>query len=142
MKTIRPSLTLALLEAREAAMTHFRPALKEIGLTEQQWRVIRILSQHEALESNQLADFACILKPSLTGILSRMIDQGLISKRKGETDQRIHLISLTEQGRQIFEIQALKMEESYKKIQQQYGAEKLEKLIEMLKDLSQVKINS
>lgn len=141
MKTIRPSLTLALLEAREAAMTYFRPALNEIGLTEQQWRVIRILSQHEALESNQLADLACILKPSLTGILNRMIDQDLIRKRKGATDQRIHLISLTDQGRKIFEIQALKMEASYKKIQEQYGAEKLEVLLEMLKDFSKVKLH-
>ena len=48
MKKIRPSLTLALLQAREATMTYFRPALNEMGLTEQQWRVIRILYQYEA----------------------------------------------------------------------------------------------
>ncbi|MBV6567323.1 homoprotocatechuate degradation operon regulator HpaR, partial [Acinetobacter baumannii] len=50
MKPIRPSLTLALLEAREAIMSHFRPALNEVGLTEQQWRIIRILYQYEELE--------------------------------------------------------------------------------------------
>ena len=47
MKPIRPSLTLALLEAREAIMSHFRSALNEVGLTEQQWRIIRILYQYE-----------------------------------------------------------------------------------------------
>ncbi|WP_312967381.1 homoprotocatechuate degradation operon regulator HpaR [Acinetobacter gerneri] len=140
MKTIRPSLTLALLQAREATMSHFRPALNEIGLTEQQWRVIRILYQHEELESNQLADLACILKPSLTGILNRMIDQNLIQKRKDEQDQRINLITLTEEGKRLFEIQAVKMEISYKKIQEQYGAEKLQDLLELLKDLSKVKL--
>ncbi|MCH4245426.1 homoprotocatechuate degradation operon regulator HpaR [Acinetobacter gerneri] len=140
MKTIRPSLTLALLQAREATMSHFRPALNEIGLTEQQWRVIRILYQHEELESNQLADLACILKPSLTGILNRMIDQNLIQKRKDEQDQRINLITLTEEGKKLFEIQAVKMEISYKKIQEQYGAEKLQDLLELLKDLSKVKL--
>lgn len=140
MKTIRPSLTLALLQAREATMSHFRPALNEIGLTEQQWRVIRILYQHEELESNQLADLACILKPSLTGILNRMIDLNLIQKRKDEQDQRINLITLTEEGKKLFEIQAVKMEISYKKIQEQYGAEKLQDLLELLKDLSKVKL--
>ncbi len=140
MKTIRPSLTLALLQAREATMSHFRPALNEIGLTEQQWRVIRILYQHEELESNQLADLACILKPSLTGILNRMIDQNLIQKRKDEQDQRINLITLTEEGKKLFEIQAVKMEISYKKIQEQYGAEKLQDLLDLLKDLSKVKL--
>lgn len=141
MKTIRPSLTLALLQAREATMTHFRPALNEAGLTEQQWRIVRILYQHEELESNQLADLACILKPSLTGILNRMIDQGLIQKRKDNNDQRINLITLAEQGKQCFEIQAVKMEASYKKIQEQFGLEKTQQLMELLKDLSKVKLS-
>ena len=140
MKTIRPSLTLALLQAREATMTYFRPALNEIGLTEQQWRVIRILYQYEELESNQLADFACILKPSLTGILNRMIEQKLILKRKDVNDQRINLITLTGEGKACFEQQAVKIEASYKKIQEQYGVEKMQQLMTMLNDLSKIKL--
>ena len=141
MKQVRPSLTLALLQAREATMTHFRPALNEVGLTEQQWRIIRIIYQHEELESNQLADLACILKPSLTGILNRMIEQNLILKRKDHNDQRINLITLTEQGKQCFEIQAVKMEASYQRIQEQFGVEKIEQLMVLLKDLAKVKLN-
>lgn len=141
MKKIRPSLTLALLQAREAAMTHFRPNLNEIGLTEQQWRVIRILYQYEELESNQLADFACILKPSLTGILNRMQEQDLVNKRKDHHDQRINLISLSPTGKQCFEQQMIKMEKAYRNIQEQYGVEKLQLLMEMLNDLAKVKLN-
>lgn len=140
MKTIRPSLTLSLLQAREATMSYFRPALNEIGLTEQQWRVIRILYQYEELESNQLADLACILKPSLTGILNRMIEQNLILKRKDVNDQRINLITLTEEGKNCFAQQAVKMEASYQKIQEQYGVEKLQQLMTMLQDLSKIKL--
>ena len=58
MDKIRPSVTLALLEAREALMTHFRPALNEIGVTEQQWRIIRILAQYGEQESTHLAEKA------------------------------------------------------------------------------------
>ncbi|MGQ1400903.1 homoprotocatechuate degradation operon regulator HpaR [Acinetobacter baumannii] len=141
MKPIRPSLTLALLEAREAIMSHFRPALNEVGLTEQQWRIIRILYQYEELESNQLAELACILKPSLTGILNRMVEQKLIQKRKDYDDQRISLISLTESGLECFKTQAVKMEASYQKIQEQYGEEKMKQLLELLKDSSKIKLN-
>lgn len=140
MKTIRPSLTLSLLQAREATMSYFRPALNEIGLTEQQWRVIRILYQYEELESNQLADLACILKPSLTGILNRMIEQKLILKRKDVNDQRINLITLTDEGKSCFSQQAVKMEASYQKIQEQYGVEKMQQLMSMLQDLSKIKL--
>lgn len=142
MKKIRPSLTLALLQAREAAMSHFRPALNEKGLTEQQWRIIRILYQYEVLESNQLAEYACILKPSLTGILNRMIEQKLIKKDKDANDQRINLIQLTDEGKACFEDQAIKMEASYRKIQEQFGEEKMQQLMELLNDLSKIKVSS
>ena len=55
MTKTQPSLTLSLLQAREAAMAFFRPLLNEHDLTEQQWRVIRILKQHGELENYQLA---------------------------------------------------------------------------------------
>lgn len=139
MKPIRPSLTLALLQAREAAMSHFRPALNEANLTEQQWRVMRILYQYNELESNQLAELACILKPSLTGILNRM--QNLIIKGKDEQDQRINLIRLSEEGLKCFEQQALIMEKSYERIQDLYGEAKLKELMQMLKELENVKLN-
>ena len=35
------SLTIALLQAREAAMSYFRPIVKRHNLTEQQWRMER-----------------------------------------------------------------------------------------------------
>lgn len=141
MKEIRPSLTLALLHAREAAMSHFRPALNQKGLTEQQWRIMRILYQHKVLESNKLAEIACILKPSLTGILNRMADQGLIKKNKDNTDQRINLISLTDTGLVCFKEHVLKMEASYQLIEQQYGEDKLNQLMDLLKDLSKLRNN-
>lgn len=143
MKTIRlsPSLTLALVQAREATKTYFRPALNEMGLTEQQWRVICTLYQYDELENNHLAELTCILRPSLTGIVNRMAEQNLIIKSKDLHDQRVSLIKLTQAGRNYFESQALKMEESYKNIKEQYGAEKIQQLMELLYDLSKIKSN-
>ena len=53
MPSPRPSLTLTLLQARETAMRFFRPQLNLHDLTEQQWRVIRILRQQGELENHQ-----------------------------------------------------------------------------------------
>ncbi|NUF64579.1 homoprotocatechuate degradation operon regulator HpaR, partial [Acinetobacter bereziniae] len=138
---LSPSLTLALVQAREATKTYFRPALNEMGLTEQQWRVICTLYQYDELENNHLAELTCILRPSLTGIVNRMAEQNLIIKSKDLHDQRVSLIKLTQAGRNYFESQALKMEESYKNIKEQYGAEKIQQLMELLHDLSKIKSN-
>ncbi|MEN3977906.1 homoprotocatechuate degradation operon regulator HpaR [Acinetobacter sp. CWB-B33] len=139
MKNIRPSLTLALLEAREALMTHFRPELNEMGLTEQQWRIIRTLAQYQELDSTTLADKACILKPSLTGIINRMLETGLIVRRRSETDQRFSFISLSEDGEKIFSQMRGRMESRYQKIQDRLGEEKMKQLMELLKEVQSLK---
>lgn len=141
MKQVRPSVTLALLEAREALMSHFRPALNDIGLTEQQWRIIRILAQYGELESTHLAEKACILKPSLTGIIRRLSEMDLVTRRRGDTDQRFVYIHLTSAGDDIFKKMSVEMEKRYQNIHRKIGDEKMAKLLELLKEVQKVKID-
>lgn len=54
------SLTIALLRAREAAMSYFRPIVKRHNLTEQQWRIVRILAESPSMDFHDLAYRACI----------------------------------------------------------------------------------
>ncbi|VVP46448.1 hypothetical protein PS850_05174 [Pseudomonas fluorescens] len=131
----RQSLTLTLLQAREAAMGFFRPSLNEHGLTEQQWRVIRILSQQGELEINRLAELACILKPSMTGVLTRMEAAGMVNRRKVEQDHRRVLVRLADKGESCFRSMSQQMEENYQRLQVQLGEEKLQTLLALLNDL-------
>lgn len=135
----RQSLTLTLLQAREAAMSFFRPSLNQHGLTEQQWRVIRILSQHEALEIYQLAELACILKPSMTGVLVRMEAAGLVHRRKAEQDQRRVWVTLADKGKASFESMSQCMEANYQRLQAQLGEQKLQTLLGLLDELKTIK---
>ncbi|QXH79260.1 homoprotocatechuate degradation operon regulator HpaR [Pseudomonas salmasensis] len=139
MSTPRQSLTLALLQAREAAMSFFRPSLNEHGLTEQQWRIIRILKQHGELEIYQLAELACILKPSMTGVLVRMEAAGMVHRRKAEQDQRRVLITLADKGKASFESMSQCMEANYQRLQDQFGEEKFQMLLGLLDDLKNIK---
>ena len=141
MKQVRPSVTLALLQAREALMTHFRPALNDVGLTEQQWRIIRILAQYGELESTHLAEKACILKPSLTGIIRRLGEMELVHRRRGDTDQRFVFIHLTKEGEDIFKQMSVEMEKRYQNIHRQIGDEKMAKLLELLHEVQKLKID-
>ncbi|MEW6464051.1 homoprotocatechuate degradation operon regulator HpaR [Ectopseudomonas khazarica] len=139
MAAPRPSLTLTLLQAREAAMGFFRPSLNQHGLTEQQWRIIRILRQSGEMEIHQLASQACILKPSMTGVLSRMERDGVVRRWKSAQDQRRVFVGLTEQGQQCFVSMSEDMERNYQRILEQFGAEKLQQLFGLLNELKQIK---
>lgn len=139
MPKARQSLTLNLLQAREAAMRFFRPSLNEHGLTEQQWRIIRILHLQGALEIHKLADLSCILRPSMTGVLSRMEKAGLVTRQKVHHDQRIVLVDLTDAGHTCFDRMSECMEQNYLRLQSELGAEKLEALLTLLFEFKSLK---
>lgn len=135
-----PSLTLALLQARESAMDFFRPHLNQHNVTEQQWRVIRILWQAEdqTLESYQLAERTCILRPSLTGVLVRLEQNGLVSRWKPETDQRRLCVTLTPEGNALFDSMKGEMMYQYQRIQQRLGPEKYRTLMGLLDEVQKL----
>lgn len=120
-------------------MGFFRPSLNQHGLTEQQWRVIRILSQHQELEINRLAELACILKPSMTGVLVRMEAAGMVERRKAHQDQRRVLVRLAEKGQASFASMSQCMEANYQRLQAGFGEEKLQTLLGLLNELKTLK---
>src|SRR5919107_1676032 len=75
---VHRNLPRLLLQAREAVMAHTRPSLREHGLSDQQWRVLRVLGEHGTVETGRGAREAYILGTSLTGVPPRMERDGLI----------------------------------------------------------------
>ena len=119
------SLTIALLQAREAAMAYFRPIVKRHNLTEQQWRIVRILAERPSMDFHDLAFRACILGPSLTGILTRMERDGLVLRLKPVNDQRKLYVSLTPAGTALYESAQAEVEETYRLLEAQLGFKKV-----------------
>lgn len=135
MKRLEDSLTLQLLRARESAMTFFRPVLQHAGFTEQQWRVLRVLNDHEELEAKQLADLCCILSPSLTRIITRFEDDGLLIRKKSPNDQRISLLSLTPKAIDMVTKFRPEVDAAYMQIIDQIGEEKLKEISALLEEV-------
>jgi len=99
---VHRNLPRLLLQARESVMLHFRPDLRAYGLTDQQWRVLRVLGEQPGgkagVDTGQVAREAFILGPSLTGVLSRMERDGLIQRRRAPEDQRRTVVDATAKG--------------------------------------------
>jgi homoprotocatechuate degradation regulator HpaR len=99
------NLPRLLLQAREAVMLHLRPALRAHGLTDQQWRVLRVLGEQapgkSGVDTGRVAHEAFILGPSLSGVLTRMERDGLILRRRDPADQRRTVVDATARGRRL-----------------------------------------
>ena len=126
----------ALLRAREAVMRYFRPNLKIAGVTEQQWRVIRVLSDNGEMEVGQIAEACCIPGPSLTGVLERMERDDWIKRFRISTDQRKVVVELTTKGRRLVERMAERVEERYRVIEGHLGAQALDSLLALLDNVA------
>lgn len=132
----RRSLPIALLRAREAVMGHFRPMLAEHDITEQQWRVIRILAEAGTVDASEMAERAFILAPSLTRIIRTLEERGIISKHKDENDGRRVLLEITPAGLAIIEEVAPESRLIYDRLEKRFGREKIEQLLDMLDEVA------
>ena len=132
MREFSRSLPMALLRAREAVMRQFRPSLRNHGLTEQQWRILRALAAVEESEVTELARTAFLLGPSLSRILRDLEARRLIERRTAEGDLRRGVVSISDRGLRLMEGVAPLSEAIYAAITKRYGARKLAELQDML----------
>lgn len=115
------NLPLLFLQAREGVFFKFRPILNEAGVTEQQWRVIRALLEHGPMEPRQISNICCLSKPSLTGILTRMDELGLVLRERFENDQRRVLVTVSAKGAELASQLAPRIEATYKELEALIG---------------------
>ncbi|GBQ92359.1 transcriptional regulator [Acetobacter nitrogenifigens DSM 23921 = NBRC 105050] len=131
------AMPIALLRAREALMSRFRPMLAEHDFTSQQWRVIRLLNEHSTLDAAQLAEKAFILPPSLTRILANLETRDLVTRVQSSSDRRRYLFTLTAPGEEAFRKISPDRIKVYKEIEAYFGKEKINLLLGLLDELAQ-----
>src|SRR5512140_165847 len=132
MRDFSRSLPMSLLRAREAVMRQFRPSLRDHGLTEQQWRILRALGSVDTIEVTELARLAFLLGPSLSRILRDLEARHLIERKVAKADLRRGLVSISARGLKLMEAVAPSSEAIYAAIARRYGARKLRELQDML----------
>src|SRR3954464_297255 len=132
MREFSQSLPMSLLRAREAVMRQFRPSLRQHGLTEQQWRILRALTAVETIEVTELARVAFLLGPSLSRILRDLEARHLIERKVAMADLRRAMVSISAKGLKLIAAGAPTAETIYAEITKRYGARKLAELQDML----------
>ena len=132
LRDFRHSLPMELMKAREAAMTRFRPLLRQNGLTEQQWRVVRALAEFGPIDAGELAERSFLLSPSLTRILQHLENRQLIRRSADANDQRKSVLTLSARGQSLFENIAPESERLYAEIESAFGSDRLRALYDLL----------
>lgn len=77
--------------------------IRGLGLLPVQFDVIATLANQPPMSFKQLGEKTLISKSSLTGVVKRMVQKGLIATQENPDDARSHLLKLTGKGQKIFE---------------------------------------
>ncbi|SMY09331.1 Transcriptional regulator HosA [Flavimaricola marinus] len=113
-------------------MLPIREMLAKTGLTEQQWRVLRVLSEFGPQDATELSERACLLLPSLTRMVRSMAEKGLITREQDQSDRRRQMLAITDAGQRIIDDnyeQGLRVVEGFKA---RLGEDKYEQLLDLL----------
>ena len=125
----RQSLAGTLLSAREAVMAPIRPVLRDAGITEQQWRVLRVLADEGATEPSRLAESALLLGPSVSRIMRELLERGLIRRDVDPSDGRRSIVMISVRGRGLVRKAARHTLNLLDQYGDRFGVERLQNLV-------------
>jgi MarR family transcriptional regulator, organic hydroperoxide resistance regulator len=85
----------------------YQPFLDQLGITYPQYLVLMILWENDGMPVNDIAKRLILNTNTITPLLKRMEQQGIIQRSRSSDDERKVIVQLTEKGKQLQEHAAL-----------------------------------
>jgi len=76
--------------------------VRESGLTHAQFDIIATLGNTPGMSYKDLGDRTLITKGTLTGVIERLEQKGLVERERNADDKRSYFVRLTPQGERLF----------------------------------------
>jgi DNA-binding MarR family transcriptional regulator len=87
-----------LYSAANAMVRVYRPLLKELDITYLQYMVLMLLWEKNALNVKELGQQMRLDSGTLTPLLKRLEQKGLVTRSRSKTDERVRVIAITKEG--------------------------------------------
>ena len=130
--TLRSHLAYLLTEAEQAVHRGLAAALGAEGVTVEQWRILRALSDGYGHSMGDLAAAALMPHPTLTKAVDRLVEGALVYRRQDEADRRRVAVFLADRGRDLVARLGEQAAEHHRRIEAAYGVQRTERLMREL----------
>ncbi len=98
---INVDFLFALFEVQRMLRLYADKQARRHGLTRAQWAVLAKLERTEGLKQTEIADLMEMQPITLTRLIDKLCDAGLIERRSDENDRRVNRLYLTEAARPL-----------------------------------------
>ena len=130
--TLRSHLAYLLAEAEQAVNRGLAESLSAEGVTVEQWRILRALSDGYGHSMGDLAAAVLMPHPTLTKAVDRLVESALVYRRQDEADRRRVAVYLADRGRDLVRRLDEQSVEHQGRIEAAYGAQRTERLMREL----------
>lgn len=99
--TLDKQICFSLYSASNAMGRAYQPLLKKLDLTYLQYIVMMVLWQYSTMNVKELGAKVHLDSGTLTPLLKRLEGKGLINRTRSQEDERVRIISLSDEGRNL-----------------------------------------
>ncbi len=96
-------LCFPLYACSKEIVRHYKPFLDEIDLTYTQYITMMVLWEHKEINVRDLGKFLFLDSGTLTPLLKKLEQKGLITRERSKQDERVLNVTITEAGEQLKE---------------------------------------
>lgn len=133
------TLPILFVRARDVLLSYWRDVLAEMDFTEQQWRVLRVTAELGPLDISRLSTETALHMPSVTRILQSLEKRGYVSRRRDEADSRRSWIDVTDKTRKKMAQAGTHSDAIYAEITASFDQEKMQQLIRLLNEFTEIR---
>ncbi|MGI6585125.1 MAG: MarR family transcriptional regulator [Gracilibacteraceae bacterium] len=131
-------INFLLSKTQQIVFQQFKASLAKYDVTPVQYGVLKCLWCQDGQNPSQIAGSLFLDTSTVTGILDRMENKGMIKRIADPKDRRSIKVVLTEQGRQLEEPVTKVIDEENKKVLCALNEEERVKLMEYLNRISSI----
>lgn len=129
-------LNFVLTKAQQSVHQLFKAELAPYGVTPGQYAVLKCLWDENGQTAKQIAERLCLDGSTVTGILDRIEQKGLIEKKVDAKDRRALQVLLTKAGRELEAPLSRVIEEANRKALSNLETDRSEDLKKLLQEIS------
>lgn len=129
-------LNFVLTKAQQSVHQLFKAELAPYGVTPGQYAILKCLWDENGQTAKQIAERLCLDGSTITGILDRIEQKGLIEKKVDAKDRRALQVLLTKSGQELEKPLTKVIEEANRKALSSIDADRSEDLKKLLQEIS------
>ncbi len=112
-RTVSDSVMIALRKIIQAIDMNSKQLVKRVGLTGPQLVILQEISSLGEVTAGEIAQAVSLSQATVTGILERMENRGLLTRQRSDQDKRRIMVRITESGKQVLDYAPPLMQEAF-----------------------------